>query len=75
MDTRTGEIIFPKEMLDMFQTKSYAEKEYEFIKEMILEPTKEQLQRKPPSIALSDDCPCGSGLIFGKCCYKPEIRN
>ena len=62
MDTRTGEII-PSELIEKMEK---AEKK--FHKPMTIEPTRQQMLRKPPRIAPNEPCPCASGKKFKKCC-------
>jgi len=60
-----------KNMLDNLKAqmpKPNKESEERFIKEMIIPPTKKQMERKPPRIGRNEPCPCGSGKKFKKCC-------
>jgi uncharacterized protein YecA (UPF0149 family) len=72
MDTRTGEIYTPEEfkaLKERFRIKE-AEEELKYLKEMQLDPTKEQLARKPPKVGRNDLCPCASGKKFKECCLE-----
>ena len=68
MDIKTGDI-FPEE-----QCKKMRELFSNIIKPMILPPLPKQLSRKPVHpeaigrVGRNDDCPCGSGKKFKKCC-------
>lgn len=64
MDTRTGEIVpMSKVMLMGMEEKKY-------FKEMLSEPTPQQLKRIPPKVGRNDPCPCNSGKKFKKCCLN-----
>jgi uncharacterized protein YecA (UPF0149 family) len=72
MDTRTGEIFSPevfekmKEELLPNQLKNY--------KRMNIQPTKLQMNRKPPRVGRNEPCPCDSGNKFKKCCLNKEDK-
>ena len=36
---------------------------------MEIDPTPQQMNRKPPRVGRNDPCPCGSMKKFKKCCY------
>jgi uncharacterized protein YecA (UPF0149 family) len=42
-------------------------------KKMKLDPTLEQMARKPPRVGRNDYCPCGSGKKFKKCCLITSV--
>jgi len=69
MDTKTG---------DIFDAEAQKKLQQEFcrtLKEMTYDPTFEQLARKPihkdaiGRVGRNDECPCGSGKKFKKCCW------
>lgn len=71
MDTRTGEIL----------TKEEAERRNKEFRRLLgsgwdpcqpinIQPTKRQMNRRPPRIGRNDPCPCGSGTKFKKCCMR-----
>ena len=64
MDTRDGTIV------DMEIYKKYIKETDQglFFKKMKLQPTEQQLTRRPPKVGRNDPCPCGSGKKFKKCC-------
>lgn len=61
MDTRTGKIYTSR---DTFE--GTVEEGFEFLKQMEVKPTMEQLKRG--KIGRNDPCPCGSRSKFKKCC-------
>lgn len=73
MDTRTGEIYEEKKMKKMFVDKELTKEEQEkHFKRMQNAPTAKQMARKPPKVGRNEQCPCGSGLKFKKCCLQKE---
>ncbi len=66
MDTRDGTIV------DMEIYKKYIKVTDQglFFKKMKLEPTEQQLVRRPPRVGRNEPCPCGSGKKFKKCCLN-----
>ena len=70
METKTGDIYTPETIAKFRDELMKAG-----VIEMQLEPTIEQLRRKPVDsradgrVGRNDPCPCGSGLKFKKCCF------
>ena len=73
METKTGDIYSPDT-----RAKFEAELLRLGVKDMQLEPTIEQLRRKPVDsradgrVGRNEPCPCGSGEKFKKCCLTSE---
>ncbi len=74
MDTQTGEIHSHENFQKLLADASIANQGR--FKEMIVDPTPQQMKRKPPRIARNETCPCGSGMKFKKCCLrnKQDVR-
>ncbi|HUS49277.1 MAG TPA: SEC-C metal-binding domain-containing protein [Candidatus Paceibacterota bacterium] len=73
MDTRTGEIYEEEKMKKMFVDKEVSKEEQEkYFKRMQNAPTAKQMARKPSKVGRNEQCPCGSGLKFKKCCLQKE---
>ena len=72
MDTRSGEIIDPKEYEKLQKQLRDAGRlwELKYYKEMEIPPTPKQLARRPPKVGRNESCPCGSGKKFKKCCLE-----
>lgn len=74
MDTETGRIYTPEEMEELKKVgKHIADR----CIPMELDPTPEQLKRKPPKVGRNEPCPCNSGKKFRKCCQSktnPALR-
>jgi uncharacterized protein YecA (UPF0149 family) len=74
MNCNTGEIYPPELFAELQKLWTKEEKKtdvpspqrQEFIP-MEVEPTTEQLKRKPPKVGRNDICPCGSGKKFKHC--------
>ena len=67
--------------MDNNDGRIYSEEELQRISDTIvdpdnvqpIEPTEEQLNRKPPRVLPNEPCPCESGKKFVDCCYTgPE---
>ena len=72
MNTETGEILRPDEFAEL-RNKLFAEGRHEEAakwKPMSMEPTDQQMSRKPPKVGRNEPCPCGSGKKFKKCCLS-----
>ena len=77
MDTRNG-IIYSPEEYKIIQERYDSEKEHddeatEFInhlKPCNISPTPVQMRRVPPKVGRNEQCPCGSGKKFKKCCLN-----
>jgi len=73
MDTKTGDIYTPETRAKFEALFMQAE-----LKDMVLEPTVQQLRRKPVDsradgrVGRNEPCPCGSGLKFKKCCFTKD---
>lgn len=71
MDTRTGDIYTPKQVMIFLKQKPDMA---QFLKPMELAPTVAQKIRKPTNpaaigrVGRNDPCPCGSGKKFKFCC-------
>ena len=72
MDTRTGKIIMPEKLKEVFANLPV--EEHDYIKIMNIPPTNTQMARKPPRVGRNDLCPCGSGKKFKKCCLNKELQ-
>ena len=69
MDTRTGEILTPERVRELYEQMGKTEF-HQWIKPMEIPPTPKQLRRHPARVGRNDPCPCGSGLKFKKCCWR-----
>jgi len=65
MDTRNGNIMTAEQAnaLNAALGRPVA-------KEMKLNPTPVQMNRRPPKVGRNEPCPCGSGRKFKKCCLN-----
>ena len=68
MDTNTGEIYDNKVIKQLIASGAIQDRAR--FKEMKVQPTKQQMRRRPPRIGRNDPCPCGSGLKFKACCLR-----
>lgn len=66
MDTRSGNILTPEE----FAKVPLAQRKY--FRQMEVEPTPQQMARKPPKVGRNEPCPCNSGKKFKRCCLFTE---
>lgn len=69
MDTQTGRIYTPKEF-EKFLRGRPEKRKYA----MQINPTAEQMKRRPPRVGRNDLCPCGSGNKFKKCCWNRRFN-
>ena len=67
MDTSTGEI-YDFSQMTLEQVEKLKKKLGNKLVEMKVAPTERQLLRTPPKVGRNEQCPCGSGLKFKKCC-------
>lgn len=67
MDTDTGRIYNEEEIKKL--RRNLRSVFYERFKDMKVDPTPVQLDRKPPRVGRNEPCPCGSNRKFKRCCF------
>lgn len=65
MDNRDGRIYSDEKLKEIF--KNIHPDQRKHFTEMLVPPTKQQLERQPPKVERNDPCPCGSGKKFKHC--------
>ena len=84
MDTRDGRIYTPEQrkilgeimkdtlkvdLLDM-SSRQRTEDLVDNVIPMEIPPTEKQMKRNPPRVGRNEQCPCGSGKKFKRCCLN-----